>query len=191
MKVYKFFKIPDKELDNPNDRIEERYQLYAMTNNKEYAKRFKNDRNMKKFIYKVDKHITKEEYAELSNYDRGTILELVKVRTIFNNNHTAENSTHEEILMTFYESQMLSDMESYFESEEYWRDQPYPLIFKKKYVKALDALQYVKMYKLINMEYTPHKYMNKLSEYCEDDYSGPSFTFDEAAKFITIISDTL
>ena len=64
MKVYKFFKIPD-ENDRKNAHIEERYPLYAITNDKELAKRFKHDRNMKKFIYKKHTQVTREEYIEM------------------------------------------------------------------------------------------------------------------------------
>ena len=63
MKVYKFFRIPD---DNEKDNIdlEQKYTLYAITNNKDYAQLFKDTRNMKKFLCKTHKNVTKEEYAE-------------------------------------------------------------------------------------------------------------------------------
>ena len=189
MKVYKFFKIPD-ENDRKNTHIEERYPLYAITNDKELAKRFKHDRNMKKFIYKKHTQVTREEYIEMCNIYRGAVLESHKVTTIFKNQHTKENAIEKEILMTYNEYQMLDTLGSYLEDDVYWQSVPFPLIFKKKYVKMLKDFEYITFYSLMNTETMPYHLAEKLSKYIED-YSGPSILFDEAARFITIISDTL
>jgi len=188
MKIYKFFKIPDE--DDNNGCLEERYPLYAITNNKDLANRFKHDRNMKKFICKTHKHITKEEYAEMCNEDRGSVLELYEAITIFKNQHTKKNSTKTNILITYYERQMIEEMDSYLADESFWRQMPYPLIFKNRYVKMLDVFQYLTYYKLMTAEYLPYRWAKKLSNE-DDDYSAPSIVFDDVAKFISIISDTL
>lgn len=189
MKVYKFFKIPD-ENDDRDATLEQKYPLYAITNNKEMADRFKHDRNMKKFIYKKHKHVTKEEYAEMCNEDRGSVLELYEATTIFKNQHTRKNAIKKKILMTFYERQMLEEIDSYLDDESFWRSMPYPLIFKKKYVNMLEVFQYMTYYKLMTVEYLPYRWAEKLSNE-DDDYSAPSIIFDDVAKFISIIVDTL
>jgi hypothetical protein len=92
MKLYKFFKIPEKNERDDTD-IEDKYVLYAITNNKKLAKRFKKERNMNKFIIKVHEDITKEEYSEICNSsnNRSAVLELHDLLTVLDDNHTKEN----------------------------------------------------------------------------------------------------
>jgi hypothetical protein len=92
--------------------------------------------------------------------------------------------------MTYFERQMLEETDSMLEDDGIWQSMPYPLIFKTKYVKMLDVLQYMTYYKLMTVEGLPDRWAEKLSD-DDDDYSAPSIIFDEAAKFISIISDTL
>lgn len=190
MKVYKFFKIPNKDDNHPND-LEQRYSLYAITNKKEYAERFKEDRNMKKFIFKVYKGVTKEEYAEMCNSaDRGAVLAFYPLTTVLNDNHTVANKDVCDVLMTYYEQQMITDYQTMLDDESLWRYMPFPLIFKSKYRKLLDALQYVTYYKLMSAEFLPYHLAEKLS-ILDDDYSAPTILYDEAALFVNMIKDTL
>ena len=189
MKVYKFFKIPDENDVRDNIDLEQKYVLYAMTNNKEYAERFKEDRNMKKFIYKVYSGVDKEEYAEMCNHDRGSVLELRSLVTIFDN-HTMKNAVKKKVLMTYWEYQLMDQPNTILDDEESWKSMPYPLIFKSKYVKMLEALQYVTYYKLMTCEFLPIQLIRKLTEF-DDDYSAPSMAHDEVALFIAFIQDTL
>ena len=110
--------------------------------------------------------------------------------TIFKNQHTKKNSIKKKILMTYHERQMLEDIGSYIEDESYWKSQPFPLIFKNKYLYALDKLQFVTFYKLLNIETLSFTLLERISN-DDNDYNGPSLIFDEAAKFVSIISDTL
>lgn len=188
MKVYKFFKIPDKNEKHDID-IERKYVLYAITNNKEYAERFKDDRNMKKFICKTHKNITKEEYADMCNEDRSAVLEYRTLITIFDN-HTRNNIVEKKVLMTYWEAQLLDEPNSALDDDGLWRSMPYPLIFKSKYRDCLNILQYITFYKLMTAEYLPYTLAEELSNY-GDDYSGPSISYDEVALFINIIRETL
>lgn len=189
MKVYKFFKIPSRH-DRDNIDIEQKYVLYAITNNKEFANRFKEERNMKKFIYKVHDGVSKEEYAEMCNEDRTAVLELYRLRTVLNNNHTLNNSEEREILMTYWEKQLIDEPPSLLEDEAYWKDMPYPLLFKNKYVDVLNTLQYISLYKLMASAYLPFELIQRLSTTGDDDYSAPSFEYDNVAIFININEDT-
>ena len=191
MKVYKFFKIPS-EYEKDDIDIERKYVLYALTNKKEYADRFKEDRNMKKFICKVHKHVDSDEYTAICNNDRGAVLELHQLTTVFDENHTSRNSHKKEVLMTYWENQMIIDANIALDDESLWRSMPYPLIFKQKYKKMLDALQYTNYYKLMTAEYLPFDLSQSLAESDDDlDYSAPSLMHDELAIFIDLVRDTL
>lgn len=189
MKVYKFFKIP-KDIDNDDIDLERKYVLYAITNNKDYAKRFKQDRNMEKFIYKVHKNITQEEYAEMCNEERSAVLEYHTLETIFNK-HTRSNIVKKDVLMTYWEKQLLEEPSTLLDDERTWLYLPYPLIFKHKYYKMLEAFEYVTYYKLMTVQYLPFELAEELSNKTTDDYSAPSIMYDEVALFIDIIRDTL
>lgn len=188
MKVYKFFKIPSADDKDEKD-LERKYTLYAMTNNKEYAERFKEERNMKKFICKIHKGVDKEEYAEMCNTDRGSVLELKSLVTIFDN-HTRKNSEEKKVLMTYFERQMIEEPNTLLDDELVWQSMPYPLIFKSKYISALKELQYITYYKIMTCEFLSNKLAMKLAK-IEDDYSAPTIIYDEVALFITLIQDTL
>lgn len=189
MKVYKFFKIPNIDDDHKID-LERKYVLYAITNNKVYAERFKEDRNMKKFIFKVHQNVTKEEYAEMCNEERGAVLDFFKLDTIFDDNHTRPNIKQCDVLMTYWERQLLDEPNTILDDESIWQSMPFPLIFKSKYFKALDEFEYVTYYKLMSVERLTDNLARKLAE-TDDDYSAPAISHDEVALFIDIIRDTL
>lgn len=190
MKIYKFFKIPDENEKDDID-IERKYILYAITNNKEIAKRFKKDRNMEKFIYKTHSGITKEEYADMCNENRSSVLEYHKLRTVFDDYHTKSNSKEVTVLMTNWEYQLVEDVDTIM-ANDIWRNLPYPLIFNKKYLNALNTLEYINMYKIINIDILPFEIIEKIDEYFNnDDYSAPNIIYDELSVFIRIIKDTL
>ena len=188
MKVYKFFKIPDDDGDDIE--LDHKYILYAITNNKEYAERFKADRNMKKFICKVHKGITKEEYVDMCNQDRGSVLEIHELTTIFNNNHTFNNKERRKVLMTYTERQLVDEPSTILDDESVWHSMPYPLIFKSKYFNMLESFQYVNYYKLMTCEHLPYELAELLSM-LNDDYSAPMLLYDEVALFVSIIQSTL
>ena len=189
MKVYKFFKIPNDN-DDRDMYLEDKYVLYAITNNKEYAKRFKEDRNMDKFIYQVNKGVTKEEYAQMCNENRGSVLMIHSVDTVMDKPRVRKNIVEKKVLITYWEKQLIEEPMLPFENEEFWRHMPPPHIFKDKYVKALKKIEYITYYKLMNAPYMSHNMANKLSE-TDDDYSGPSIIYDELSVLIHTIEDTL
>lgn len=191
MKIYKFFKIPDDN-DDIDIETEQKYVLYAITNKKKYAERFKEDRNMDKFIFKIDKNVSEDEYANICNEynNRGAVLDLYSLTTIFNKNHTKRNSVQKKVLMTYWEKQMVEDPNTLFDDERFWEMMPYPLIFKSKYSNALEVLQFTAYYKLMAVNFISYYMMEKLSTE-DDDYSTPSLEFDEVRLFIDQIKSTL
>ena len=191
MKLYKFFKIPEENEKDDID-LERKYVLYAITNDKKMAERFKKDRNMKKFILKVHEDITKEEYMDICNDHeaRSSVLEYHELMTVFDNKHTKANAVNAKVLMTNWEWQIVKDVDVF--NEEIWSVMPYPLIFKKKYVEALDILEYISFYKLFTIERVPYEFIEKINDAInEDDYAAPNILNDEVAVFIQNIKDTL
>ena len=189
MTIYKFFKIP-KDCDNDTYDLESKYELYAITNNKEMAERFKEDRNMKKFIYKKDKHVTKEEYAEICNNNRGALLSYQPLTTTFGPKIHSNIQSYD-VLMTYFEKQLINEPDTLLDNEQYWAEMPYPLIFKSKYIKCLSRLEYITFYRLMTAEFLPFHLSEKMSKIDGDDYSAPAVSYDELALFIGIIKDTL
>lgn len=189
MKVYKFFKIPDID-ENDDIDLERKYTLYAITNNKNYANRFKEDRDMKKFICKTHDDIDKDEYAEMCNEDRGSVLGIYPLVTIFDKVRIRENAVTKEVLMTYSEKQLIDDAQTILDDESLWQSMPYPLIFKSKYVSVLKALQYMTYYALMTCEYLPYEFAQPIHE-SNEDYSAPTLLHDEVALFIQMIQNTL
>lgn len=189
MKVYKFFKIPDIDEDDDID-LERKYILYAITNNKDYAQRFKEDRNMKKFICKVHTDVDKEEYAEMCNADRGCVLGVYALTTIFEKTRIRKHAVSKDVLMTYNEKQLIDDAQTIIDDESVWQTMPYPLIFKPKYISVLKDLQYLTYYTLMTCEHLPYHLAEKLAD-MTDDYSAPSLIHDEVALFIQMIQNTL
>jgi hypothetical protein len=92
--------------------------------------------------------------------------------------------------MTYWEYQLVKDTD--FMDEQFWESMPYPLLFKTKYFKILEKLEYVTFYKLMNAQKLSFKQMEQLCQNLEDDdYSAPSILMDEVAMFISLIKDTL
>lgn len=192
MKVYKFFKIPS-DGDDRETCLEDKYILYAITNNKEYAKRFKEDRNMDKFIYQVNKDVTKEEYSSMCNENRGAVLMVHTLDTVKDGKHTKNDLIQKQVLITYWEKQLIEEPLLPIDDENMWSQMPFPFIFKKKYIKALRTLQYVTFYKLMTASNISYELAERLhaNEDEDDDYSAPSIVYDELMVLIHTIKDTL
>lgn len=210
MKVYKFYikrKYVAKYIGNRtlNESNKDTYVLYAMTTEKKYAKRFKHERNMKRFRIVVSDDMSKEEIKE---FRRKNVL--------------AELDLYE--LVTFDRSQYIEDENEYVPSPEYVRvlctanerqvldsileeggimnlaDLCYtcPALFKNKYYKALKTLQYVAAYKMICAQDMPDAafyWINGILKRKDpenyEEYDSPNIKYDELQIFIELVTETL
>lgn len=181
MKLWKFYKVPDE------DEVNKEYPLYAVTNEKDIAKEFKETRNMEKFIVQVSKDEPKNAIADFinSNY------EMLLKRRDFTTGVIAKNGKFDlrtaKIVCTDYEyvsicenPEILIDIAR----EEFWYNILPPYIFKKKVLEALRVLEYHLWYKLYTVEF------NQLIDPSDDDYSAPDAQVDELACFIRFFGDT-
>ena len=130
----------------PSRNIEKDYELYAITNRNKLAKRFIEERDMDKFIYICDKDWDKIEYRDFINrgQNRGCVLDTYEVLTILDKVPVKENSKVVDILMTYYEYQIVSDSPLEIDDEDLWiSGMTNPFIFDKKYLKALQDFEFL------------------------------------------------
>lgn len=180
MKVWRFYIIPEK------DNEKRRYDLYAITNNKEFAKKFKKERDMNKFVVRSTNE-TKESYAEFANNNLSYVLDYRTFITKTITENKKYTTTDVKILSTFYEQQCCDSniqvMEALDTSE--WRDAiPYK-VYKKKIEEALRVLEYVAHYKVYTLEFS-----GRYVDPNDDDYSAPDIWYDELGLFIKLFRHT-
>lgn len=150
MKCYKFYKVPpENESDiSKKNHISDRYVLYGITNNKELAKLFMKQRNMKRFILMKD-HMEKEEYASFVNRNRSCLLQEYPLTTVINKYTKKEKIININIVLSYDEELMIMEdplIPCMYNDDNYWTSMAtiitQPDIFKKKYQKALKFIDY-------------------------------------------------
>ena len=177
MKVYLFYK------DKSNDEI-----LYAVTNNKKYAKKFMNERNMKNFRIEIE-DMNKDEYASYcnSNEHRSAVLSTYKLATVKDGEHTSSNFYFKKVIMSYWEHQIIDDFSTSSFNETYeFIGMPIPIIFKDKYIRCLKFLEYNAHFILYALPYLPNDVEHWVAEklHVEEDYSTVDIENDELAIFI-------
>ena len=189
--VYRFYqKYDDNILDaNMDLDIQDKYPLYALTNNKKLAKEFMNQRNMDMFILRKSK-MEEDEYITFANRNSSSVLSPYEYTYYDRNNNFKECDTT--IVSTWNEREILSAiMDDTAQIDETLSYDVVPFIFDKKYVKALDTLGYVAFWKLYG---NVNKYRDVLTEEeldFADDYSFPDVKYDEVSLFINMYSYTM
>jgi hypothetical protein len=138
-------------------------------------------RDMSKFIEKSSK-ATKEEYIELANENRTTVLSEHKLMTKCVENGK-ENYKYESVMMTEYEYESCNDEEaslSAFLSDYYWASSPGYKMYNRKIKDALETLEYINMYKIYNE--APELDLQ------DDYYDAPDIRIDELRAFIRMFA---
>ena len=177
MKIWRFYKLPEDK------NAKQSYDLYAITNRKEFAKAFMETRDMNKFYLRCTKE-DRETYTEYANKNLDHILDyraLVTKDKLKNGFYGKKSIT---VLCTNFEYQIATNEDSVpgcFLDEMYWTyEAPKPTIFNEKIIEALNTLEYNRTFKIYNSV--------KLSPE-EDDYSAPDYWIDEFMVFITTFKD--
>lgn len=174
MKVWKYYLVPNK------DSAKREYELYAFTNKKEYANKFEEDRDMKKFVKADVIDIDKEDYLDFANSNKDQLLDYYKYETKF----VDENNTFDigvvTVLSTYSEyagcsreavEDMLFDV-SLFETIPDYR------MFTKDIKKSLRTLEFISMYKIMKN--------NPIMDDVDDDFAAPDVVPDEFKIFISL-----
>ena len=180
MKIWRFYKVPEKDIKNKS------YDLYAITNNKDKAKRFQAERNMKRFIKRVSNE-DDDMYAKLANDNLDCVLDdfMMETRDIYPNGLIGHKSVS--VLCTNYEVQVAKEegeTASEITLEEFWSHVLNYNAYKKKIRDALRVLEYVKYYKLYTLPFDTY------IDPADDDYAAPSISIDEVVALIRVFGDT-
>lgn len=176
MTIWKFYKIPEGEVPS-NINLVDKYPLYAITNDKKLFTRFKNDRNMKKFIIKKD-WIDEDDYAMFANEHRSTVLREHKLNTEVKNKNKEVN-----MVLTMGEYTEVSESMLYLlEDIDLWNYLLDPFLLKKDFLNYLNKINYIDFYLL-------YKNLYNFSDDCY--YDVPNLLYDELNFFIAMYGDIL
>ena len=173
MKVWKIYiKNIDKDTDT------RKYELYAITKDKDILEEFKQTRNMDNFIIKKG-NFEKAEYVEFVNDNRGLVLSRQKLATKGISDDGKYIKKTIEVVMTEFEYQN-SDTEyvEFIFSDNNWWDYFHEkdlIQFKPKLKLALDKLFFFDHQKIFDEHRMP---------FLEDDYSAPDYEIDQFEFFI-------
>lgn len=197
MKIWKWYKnLTDEQYDSSSNlALEDKYPLYAFTNNKKYKELFREMRKKEAFIEMKD-YMTDEEYVKFANKYRGLLLDMHPFSRIIGRNGREPKFQDVPILTTWDEKDMTeAAIQSFSDSGSGMGVQEYPfspIIFREKYFNALHILQYVDHWKLFttnDISSYEEQMMQKLG--VDIDYSYPDLRFDEFKVFINLYSDIL
>ena len=180
MKLYLFYRKNPDEYDNLNS-------IYAYTEDKEYADKFIEDRNMDMFIYKKQ-NVSKSEFKDIkSKYWKYQLKE--------GSFYTFTNSEIREKVIVTIICTWAEESSIQINGDKMWQEYSRNLFdckaFKSEYIRALEKLLFVKFYTFYNLKYDVYAdyfynpYVNAYSaeELIYDDFSN-SFTYDELKLFI-------
>lgn len=179
MKVWRFWFI-----NNNKDIQKTSYDLYAITNDKEKAKRFQEERDMSKFIKKTSNEDL-DVFSTFVNSNRHLLLDYFKLSKPVVNGSGLIISGYIEVLCTEYERQVSTDESILYNNSLvdgiFWEETVPYMIYKKSIINSLRKLEYMSFYKA-----TQHM----LLDIVDDDFSSPDISINELNVFISTFKDT-
>ena len=190
-KVYRWYKrIVDETLYESSKHLllEDRYPLYAITTDKKMRAQFNRERNPEHFI-EIKSKMTKEEFQDYGNKNRGNILDYIEYQTFDHREGRKVIMRPVKVLSTRNEYDL---MECYGEGLTD-TDQPQgmqffdaPWILKTEFLNALNVLKYFKFWAL-NRPDEVKKVPDSMKKYdIEADYSAPNFHIDEYKLYVEL-----
>lgn len=179
MKVWRFYYAQKREDNGEMD-----YQLYAITNKKEYAKEFKKTRNMNKFIVN-DSKLDFDDWKEFANQNRGAVLDIMAFNTKCEMKNGFYGLKPVMVLCTLDEYQTCSeeDVQICIFEEEFFRDIPNYKIFDKRLLHALETIQYTYTYDMFT------SWGHPVDD--GEEPTAPELRIDEFSVFVNTYGETL
>ena len=191
MKIWKWYKnLTDEQFESSgNLDLEDKYPLYAFTNKKKFAKKFREMRRMKKFI-ELCTDIEKEDFIELCNKRNRQMLKMYKYSYFPKDKYGKVEDV--KILSTGDEkdttSAALDDVFDADSGQGIMRYNFNPFILKMEYINALNVLELISLWKIYTTTPVDERIANELG--FDLDYSYPQLIYDELVGFISIYGDT-
>ena len=186
MKVWRFYKKPTKVNEIPETiSEEEKFPLYAITNDKKLAKEFMKTRDMSIFTVKKDTEVGKSEYAEIVSKNRSALLVVNNLITS-KDKYTNKQVVYEvPVVMTTFEKITVNEPVLTIDDEQSWMSPttPSPYIFNNKILKALKLLDYEQKFRIFNLDYS------NIS--ADEVYDTPSYYVDTVEFFVDTFGETL
>ena len=162
---------------------DEKYHLYAITNQKNFAKQFQEERDMNKFIIKKSEEDF-DDWKELAREAGDAVLDIRDLQTKHKTDTNTYSTIGVPILCTMYEYQTADAdfAELPIMTEEFWFKMPNLGIFNNKLIDSLKILEYHRFYRLFVIALQ--------SNYDEDDdYAAPNTEIDEVGILISTFSN--
>lgn len=178
-------------------------QIYAITDKKEFAKRFESERNMNHFIKVVKSNFDKDEAREFVNVHAGTRLEEFQygVYQGIGKNEFSQVK-YVDILSTNAEYAEVTNIAEggLFGVLDFEKlNMPNPFKYKNKYVDALDTLELIRCWKYLeyglmfsdnfSLKKVNGKEVDEIPDVYDTDYDYPDAVIDEVAVFVTLYGD--
>lgn len=193
MKLYKYYKKLDKEYYQISDNEElseyDKYPLSGFTADKKMAKKFRKFRNMDKYI-EIISDVTRKEYVDFANARNNLMIEDKQIERLVRYDDDSPIMEYVVIPATWFEIEFIdSEKESVSTYMQESGIVEYPFIFNKKYVKALEILQYVQWWFLLSYDEDDNKAV--IPERYHDSASliTPEIDWNEFGIFMSLYGD--
>lgn len=162
---------------------DEKYHLYAITNRKDFAKQFQEERDMDKFIVKKSEEYF-DDWKELAREAGDAVLDIRDLQTRHETDTNTYSTIGVPILCTMYEYQTADAdfAELPIMTEEFWFQMPNLGIFNSKLINALKILEYHRYYRLFVIALQQNN-----DE--DDDYAAPNTDIDEVGILVSTFSN--
>lgn len=194
MKIWKWYRnYSDKDLREIRDlSIDEKYPLYAITNNKKYRDIFRLTRKKQCFIEKSEE-IDEDEWVDIANKNNAYVLGIYSYSHFVRRVSLHEEMEDRDFVSTWEEKENVTlntEFDSIPVNFPLFTDMdPYPL--DDKIIRALEKLEFFSIWKFLS-ELGKEKVEGVLESLeLELDYSDPNIVPDEFNWFIAIYQDVL
>ena len=162
---------------------DEKYHLYEITNQKDFAKQFQEERDMNKFIVKKSEEDF-DDWKELAREAGDAVLDIRDLQTKHKTDTNTYSTIGVPILCTMYEYQTADAdfAELPIMTEEFWFQMPNLGIFNNKLIDSLKILEYHRYYRLFVIA------LQRNNDE-DDDYAAPNTEIDEVGILISTFSN--
>ena len=190
-KVYRWYKrIVDETLYESSKHLllEDRYPLYAITADKKMREQFNRERNPEHFI-EIKSRMTKEEFRDYGNKNRGNILEYIEYQTFDHREGRRVIMRPVKVLSTQNEYELTECYGEGLTDDTQSHGMTFfnaPWILKTAFLDALNTLKYFKFWALNRPEEVENLPESMKKYDVEADYDAPNIYIDEYKIYVEL-----